>query len=966
MREEKREQREREESEREREERNIRVRRKEPPPAIEEVLEVVESVGGIMCVRDVSHKSVITDEYEFVTNPIVPQQSMAVENNCNNCTSSEQGRNDADYIGYYGIDCLYTDVPSSEYVLGGYRVADENTEEERLLRLEAQTRLCRSEFGAGYGRANAIRHAEAKKPAPTPNDRYLYECGYDVTMAIEHELPPEADYENQSVVSLPPPPPPLAPTETYENSLELVCGHTVFDCGFTPFNCVAHPLPEEIVDEGLQWADVDFTNWERNARDGMDELEYQEMFALWEHDSLEYNAWWPEARGGYGSLWIPGLWDHRNDYGQSAKHLRQLRNKEAAKIKLWKRMVKFAGSIGIKSKSIVRLENSTVKSSRFLQTWAHRYLLNNPNCTKNTYMFGIFRGKHTEDDEDDEEDEEDEKKPETPPSDRPLRWRALRKEARAQRRNINMNYERHTFGSLNKRAEVARAMLAKFYEQKEHKAKRDRLVPKPLPVKDKDEIRVVNPPRPGVFFPQHSDSDDDDDECAINYREMLCPLEFMQAPHFSQQEVFSKLHGVESLRVLMRDPPHHHLPEVDPQVGNLLLAAIRLEAQRGRRSFDKYSRRDHDRVVRLYKKFLYKDHPIFIPRAPRKVVPFKKPGDKPKSTKASKEKANIDAGFTKGGANVIDLNFDLMDESENTFSLKAEKLKTGIVYMLQRCVEYDARVLPDEAWLLEKMMGEWLNEGFGEEGQRRNRCWEYVTMPVPRLASERELNPGDGRDEGHAGFTPADFANMSEAQQARLTLPEILSLRLYTGPAYTILQQSCRREGSEFQVTLLCLEMAIVKLGSKNREQFSVFRGVKGQMPAEFQGAYFQDRQLAIADKAFISATRDLSVALGPKYGGNIVYVFRCGAPQHAEITMDGWLKGGADVAWISQFPDEQEVLFPRYTELLPFPKAKRLQGFTDVMKQEIAASGVELYEFEPTYHYNDRHVCPNLPGLRG
>lgn len=918
------------------------------PLEVEEELVVVENVGGIMCVREVNHKSV-TNEYEVVTNPLVQQHLL-------DCTTSEEEGNahvGADCIGYYGIDCLNTcDLP--EPVIGGYRVKDEGTEEERLLRLEAQTRLCRSEFGAGYSRENAIRReAEEKKP-PDLNDRYLYECGYDVSMAIEHPPPPAPSRIERRRDIL--------PTEAYENSLELTCGHTLFDCGFSPFNCVAHPFPDEIVESDMtQWVDVDFTNWQGGGNK-MDEHECQEMLELWERDSLEYNAWWPEARDGRGSLWIPGLWDHRNDYGMSAKHLHRWKNDEAAKIKLLTRMVRFPQLQPLASKvRTFRLNNSTVKASRYLGKWARRYQQRYPGSNSALPISWVYKRKEEEDVEEEPADEKDEKSnndneqsyllvPQVP-------WRKERLMKREERRNLNMNYERPTVGSKNKRANVARAMLAHFYEQKEHKAKRDRLVPKPIPVKEND--NPYHPPRPCVVAPE---LEPESDKPQINYREMLCPLEFMQPQvvrwQEEQEQLSSKPHDVTSLRIEHYAGCH----PVDRRVGNLLLAAIRLEAQRGsRRAFDHSPRRDEP--LRLYKKFLHLDFPVFIPVAPKKVV--HKVGPQPKGKKPSKSQTNVDAGFTKGGADVIDLNFDLMDESPNTFSLKAEKLKTGIVYMLQRYVDYDPRVLPDEAWLLERMMGEWVNEGMGEEGQRRNRCWDYVTEPVPRLASERELNPGDGRDEGHAGFSPADFANMPEAQHARLTLPEILALRLYTGPAYVILQQSCRREGVEFQVTLLCLEMAIVKLGSKNREQYSVFRGVKGQMPAEFQGAYYQDRQLAIADKAFISATRDLSVALGPKYGGNIVYVFRCGAPQHAEITFDGWLKGGADVAWISQFPDEQEVLFPRYTELLPFPKAKRLTGLSDTTKQDLAASGVEVYEFEPTYHYNEKHTCPNLPGLR-
>ena len=104
------------------------------------------------------------------------------------------------------------------------------------------------------------------------------------------------------------------------------------------------------------------------------------------------------------------------------------------------------------------------------------------------------------------------------------------------------------------------------------------------------------------------------------------------------------------------------------------------------------------------------------------------------------------------------------------------------------------------------------------------------------------------------------------------------------------------------------------------------------------------------------------ATAVGDKYGGNILYVFKCSGSQHNEVTEDAWLKGGADVAWISQFPDEEEVLLPRYTELWAVAPARRFEGWSNDMKQKAAEK--EVYEFEATYNYHYKFPCPNLRGL--
>ena len=71
-----------------------------------------------------------------------------------------------------------------------------------------------------------------------------------------------------------------------------------------------------------------------------------------------------------------------------------------------------------------------------------------------------------------------------------------------------------------------------------------------------------------------------------------------------------------------------------------------------------------------------------------------------------------------------------------------------------------------------------------------------------------------------------------------------------------------------------------------------------------------------------MSTTTDLTVAL--KYSAS-------GSPFVLKIRSAGFQDRGADIAWLSAFPGEKEILFPPLAFLKPTGRAEAVEGYTFV-----------------------------------
>lgn len=270
--------------------------------------------------------------------------------------------------------------------------------------------------------------------------------------------------------------------------------------------------------------------------------------------------------------------------------------------------------------------------------------------------------------------------------------------------------------------------------------------------------------------------------------------------------------------------------------------------------------------------------------------------------------------------------------------------------LLEHLASSDTSFPPASPWLIQKMQAEWS----GEEKQH----WDYVHMPVPEEREERELVEGDNRDIGHIGMTLHGFLNLEEATKACLHLAEVIALRLYTGPGYSVINSSCRAEDGRFAVTCFTLESAIIKVAQTCRKCNSV-RGIKGTMPQRFKDLYQEGKKLkrgdAIADPGFLSTSAKETIATDKSaYGGDTLFIIRGKAPR------PGLLRTGAVVSWISQFPEEEEVLYPQYTELwycLP-EKRDHTKRYSHLKK--------DVFEFNARHPFNGDLNCPDIPGYGG
>ena len=222
--------------------------------------------------------------------------------------------------------------------------------------------------------------------------------------------------------------------------------------------------------------------------------------------------------------------------------------------------------------------------------------------------------------------------------------------------------------------------------------------------------------------------------------------------------------------------------------------------------------------------------------------------------------------------------------------------------------------------------------------------WAYVTERVPSPAE------GDrsGRDDGNVGKSPADFlrevndfiqARRDEGfglslsiEHAMLTLDEVLSVRVYSGPIYQPIngflrqigrltggyrESMARHPGLTFAATIGHLCSAIRKLAAvatPKEVSAPLFRGVRGELPRSFWLP--DDKGIVCAtDCAFMSTSRSRTVPIEFMSGSeNVLWEL---APK---AESDAGFHYGADISLLSQFSEEEEVLFPPCTMMAVLP----------------------------------------------
>jgi Ca2+-binding EF-hand superfamily protein len=223
---------------------------------------------------------------------------------------------------------------------------------------------------------------------------------------------------------------------------------------------------------------------------------------------------------------------------------------------------------------------------------------------------------------------------------------------------------------------------------------------------------------------------------------------------------------------------------------------------------------------------------------------------------------------------------------------------------------------------------------------KSTEAWAYVTGP----AIAADCTPGR-RDATNNGKTPQDF--MQEVNDeirrhwleekktqdvpafALVTLDEVLSVRLYTGPGHQpindFLRQIAKLSGrlrlalaksasDTFTATVANICHAIRKLLAitpPSQMGTPLYRGVRGELPTTF---WVQDEQnmVCAVEGGFMSTSKNKETPIKYMGMGHHNILWKIEAMDESDVAFHR----GADVSRLSQFAAEEEVLFPPCTIL--------------------------------------------------
>ena len=193
--------------------------------------------------------------------------------------------------------------------------------------------------------------------------------------------------------------------------------------------------------------------------------------------------------------------------------------------------------------------------------------------------------------------------------------------------------------------------------------------------------------------------------------------------------------------------------------------------------------------------------------------------------------------------------------------------------------------------------------------------FEYVAYEAARegaVVGGKEPKGTGTRDAGHAGMTIDDFLRCPDSQSANLTQAELVMLRSYTGPPFKPLVKWLRfgkPEDESWATSVAVLYSAVLKL-SRLQRSATVYRGVREDsllLPESF----LQPSDGSVAggvEKAFSSTTKNRAIA--QKFADKDGDPNGSGKGTIFELDFSMTSAGGS-LLWLSQYPVEDEILFP-------------------------------------------------------
>ena len=191
-------------------------------------------------------------------------------------------------------------------------------------------------------------------------------------------------------------------------------------------------------------------------------------------------------------------------------------------------------------------------------------------------------------------------------------------------------------------------------------------------------------------------------------------------------------------------------------------------------------------------------------------------------------------------------------------------------------------------------------------GSFREKHPDWCRRPTPLSAFEEQMR--------------AKNLELSEGGHTQLVHEELVAGRLYTGPMYQKFNMVLRAKsqvpklvsdwqavcrGNNYATSIHATNSCVLKL-SKLTVAACVYRGLAGKL---LPAAFWRPDKYGLAggvEYGFMSTTVDLSQARHYAAGS---------APTIFEMRM-GMVDRGADLAWLSQYPHEREILFGPLTGL--------------------------------------------------
>jgi hypothetical protein len=165
------------------------------------------------------------------------------------------------------------------------------------------------------------------------------------------------------------------------------------------------------------------------------------------------------------------------------------------------------------------------------------------------------------------------------------------------------------------------------------------------------------------------------------------------------------------------------------------------------------------------------------------------------------------------------------------------------------------------------------------------------------------------KDKGHGGMRLNDFLQLPEAKTAKLEAVHIAALRLYSSQSYKRINEPLRRgeKPHPFAATTLFLSAALKKLRSINATK------TKAQKHTKFWRGM---KDLELTSKFKLQGGTELG-CMSTSTSKEIVAGYANSAqPLVFRVNSDGFMSCGADISWLSVYPNEAEVLYPPLTYL--------------------------------------------------